>query len=95
MSIIFYLQYAATYTIWIFVTLLAIRCLSISPTLDRFSLATLATSCWYISAQTHWVLTMTPAMPGWVEIVWSVFEGSVGIILCWALYRRCGCAGCR
>lgn len=95
MMTLFYFQYAVVFALWIIVGMIAIKCLAAQEGIDRFALAILATTVWYISAQTHWVLTMTPHMPGWIELVWSTFEGAVASVFIWALYRRCGYKGRR
>jgi hypothetical protein len=81
-------QYVALAIIWGILLLTSVYRLAIREPIDKFAFCTLWASVWYIAIQTHWVLHMAHKIPGWTELLWSVFEAFIGVLLLYALTRR-------
>jgi hypothetical protein len=86
--IAFFSQYAALAIIWGSLLGASIYRLALYTPVDKFAFCTLWASVWYIAIQSHWVIKMAHKIPGWTELLWSIFECFIGGVLIYALTRR-------
>lgn len=82
------IQYIATFWSWSITGGLAAWRLAKHGAKDRYALAVLFATAWYLSIQVHWIVKEASKHAGYIEWWWSLFEAFVAVLLLLALCRR-------
>lgn len=87
LDILWGMQYASAFIIWLLVIILSISKILKEGT-QSFYWYCIFTAIYYILLQTHWILFESIKHVAWTEIAWSLFESSVGSIVLYAVTRH-------